>query len=451
MKKTMLLSLVLTVMIVVAGCGKNSSTSNNSPSEPAATTSAEAQPSSSSAASESASSAPEDQPAELSVLVFESPNLTAQFWDGAIKRFTDKHPNIKINKIVSPDLDRTKYAKQLLASGQFPDVLMSIDVQDFTNSKSLLPIDDKYLSKVPGAEGNAINGKVYQLPWGAQTIPYIYYNKKMFADAGATEPKTWAEFLDVIAKLKKAGFTPLLNGGGKDTWATTFLLDGIISTDVFTQDPDWVTKRKNGEVKFSDPLFKNAVKKWKSLYDSKSFNSDGLSIDYSLLQDAFLKGKGAMYPMGSWFVAAADAQKDIDVGVFTVPTDDGSIVIPYSVGGPASVSASTKYPEAAQMFATEFVTDAQNVVEIVKSDALIPLDGQTVDYQYSPLFQRVIDLIGQGKKVNAFSWENGDASMIAGMKDEMNKTAQNIILGKSVDSELAALDAKWEQTSARSK
>ncbi|MFF2480948.1 ABC transporter substrate-binding protein [Paenibacillus sp. NPDC058071] len=433
MKKVVVLGLTLMLLLAVVGCGKAAQKNDVPP-----------------AATNAANGSPEEAPAELNVLVFETPNLTAQYWDAAIKRFTDKHPNIKINKIVSPDIDRTKYAKQLLATGQFPDVLMSVNVSDFLASNSLLAFDEQYLDKVPGSRSLAIDGKVYKLPWGGQTIPYIYYNKKMFEEAGITaEPKTWAEFLDVVEKLKAAGKTPLLHGGAKDPWTTTMMLDAIISTDVYSVEPDWVNKRKNGEVKFSDPLFKDAVLKWKELHDSKSFNSDGLSIGYSQLQDAFLKGKGAMYPMGSWFIAAADAQTDIEIGVFPVPTDDGSVIIPYLVDGPASVSATTKYPEAAQLFASEFVIDSATILEVVKSDALIPLEGQDLEFTFSPLFQKVLDITNQGKKVNVFTWESGDAAMIAGMTDEINKSAQNIIMGKSVDSELSLLDQKWDDIAKR--
>src|SRR5947208_8315890 len=63
---------------------------------------------------------------EISFLVFETPNLTPQYWDAAIKRVTDKHPEIKVNKLVSPDQDRTAYAKTLLTSGQFPDVMIAV-------------------------------------------------------------------------------------------------------------------------------------------------------------------------------------------------------------------------------------------------------------------------------------------------------------------------------------
>ncbi|NOU88756.1 extracellular solute-binding protein [Paenibacillus sp. LMG 31460] len=437
MKKFITLGLTILLSSSIVGCSK-SSNSTDATKAPVATT----------AATTAATPAPE-KPAELNVLVFESPNLTAQYWDAAIKRFTDKHPNIKVNKIVSPDVDRTKYAKQLLATGQFPDVLMSVNLQDFIGSKSLMPFEAQDIAKFPGAMGTAIDGKVYQLPMGAQVISYIYYNKKMFETAGATEPKTWKEFVDVVEKLKKTNVTPLLYGGAKDPWSTTFMLDGIISADVFGKTPDWVSKRKKGEVKFSDPLFKNAVLKWKSLYDAKAFNTDGLSIGYAQLQEAFLKGKGAMYPMGSWFTSAADAQKDINVGVFPIPTEDGSTFIPYNVGGAASVSATTKFPKEAQMFAVEYSSDPENVGNLVKGDGLIPLEGVKVNVELSPLFKQVVELSGKGKKVNTFGWETGDSSMIAGMTDEINKSAQNIILGKSVDEELAALDKKWDEISSR--
>src|SRR5262245_5698675 len=63
---------------------------------------------------------------EITFLVFETPNLTPEYWDAAIKRVTDKNPDITVKKLVAPDPDRTTYAKQLLSSGQFPDVMIAV-------------------------------------------------------------------------------------------------------------------------------------------------------------------------------------------------------------------------------------------------------------------------------------------------------------------------------------
>src|SRR5690348_13627086 len=74
---------------------------------------------------------------EITFLTFETPNLTPQVWDAAIKRVTDKNPDIKVNKLVSPTQDRTAYAKQLLASNQLPDVLIAVSPAGFAESGNL--------------------------------------------------------------------------------------------------------------------------------------------------------------------------------------------------------------------------------------------------------------------------------------------------------------------------
>src|SRR5947207_14506952 len=73
----------------------------------------------------------------ITFLTFETPNLTPQVWDAAIKRVTDKNPDITVKKLVSPTQDRTAYAKQLLASNQLPDVLIAVSPAGFAESGNL--------------------------------------------------------------------------------------------------------------------------------------------------------------------------------------------------------------------------------------------------------------------------------------------------------------------------
>lgn len=190
MKRISAILLSLVIAITVAGCG-----SNNSPQ-------ASSSPSASATPSQAASETPAD-PVELTFMVFETPNLTAAFWDNAIKKVTDKHPNIKIKKIVSPDIDRVKYAKQLLATGELPDVMIAVNPAEFASSGAMLPFEDEYLKAFKYPMANAIDGKQYQLPWNTQTYPNMFYNKKIFAEVGVQPPTTWAEFLDISDKIKK--------------------------------------------------------------------------------------------------------------------------------------------------------------------------------------------------------------------------------------------------------
>ena len=63
---------------------------------------------------------------ELDFMVFETPNLPAEFWDDAIARTVKEFPEYKINKIVPPNVGTMgDYLKQLQATDQFPDIMMS--------------------------------------------------------------------------------------------------------------------------------------------------------------------------------------------------------------------------------------------------------------------------------------------------------------------------------------
>ena len=152
--------------------------------------------------------------------MFESPVLTAEYWD---KNIADAIKNaglegkVTVKKIVSPGIDRTTYAKQLLASGQLPDIMQSINTQEFIDAGILTPWDSKWVEDnylIP--YGNALQGKVWQAPAGAQIIPFFFYNTEMFEKAGVKPPTNWAEFQDVVKKLKDAGFKPLQLVGGGD-------------------------------------------------------------------------------------------------------------------------------------------------------------------------------------------------------------------------------------------
>src|SRR2546430_16360011 len=121
---------------------------------------------------------------EISFLTFETPNLTPQYWDAAIKRVTDKNPDITVKKLVSPTQDRTAYAKQLLTSGQFPDVMIAVSPAGFAEAGNLYAWTDAELKDFQFPHNGAVNGKAYQLPANTQTIPIDNYNKAHLTQAG---------------------------------------------------------------------------------------------------------------------------------------------------------------------------------------------------------------------------------------------------------------------------
>src|SRR5258708_7835878 len=197
----------------------------------AAPTQAAAQPTT---AATSAATAASQGAVQLVFLTFETPVLTADFWDSNIAKAQKAlPPNVTIKRIVSPGIDRTTYAKQLLASNQFPDILQSINTQEFVDAGLLQTWDPKFIEAnfiIP--YGNALGGKVYQAPTNAQIIPFVFYNKDIFDKVGVKPPTTWTEFLAVAAKVKAAGYKPILACGSTDAWCTDIGASGVVSSQL---------------------------------------------------------------------------------------------------------------------------------------------------------------------------------------------------------------------------
>ncbi|MEV6104961.1 extracellular solute-binding protein [Streptomyces sp. NPDC051940] len=392
---------------------------------------------------------------EISFLTFETPNLTPEYWDAAIGRVEKKYPDIKVKKLVAPTTDRTAYAKQLLASGQFPDVMIAVAPTGLGDAGNLYSWKPAELKDFTVPDGGAIDGNVYQLPANTQSIPGVYYRKSMFQEAGiAAPPKTYDELLDASAKLKAKGIQPFVVGGGKDAFPTVLPLTGIVGTDVYKTTPDWMVQRRAGKVKFTDPAFVGALTKLQKLAQEGYIDKKMVSLDYAATEQAFLKGKGAMYPMGCWFAAAADKSelKD-DIGVFNWPTDDGSVLSAGYTGGGLSVNAKSRHLDAAKKFALAFQLDKSNLDNSVKSDALYPaIKGYTPPADTGPVYQASYDLwqasAQQNATVKAFAWETGDDALLPGLDAKVHASAQDVILGRKSPQEAAEfLDAEWEKAS----
>src|SRR5258708_6108187 len=174
----------------------------------------------------------------LTYLTFETPSLTASFWDTSIASAEKQVQGVTIKKLTAPSTDRDAYAKQLEASGQFPDLLQSITPSTFVGAGLLKPYDQSWVDAnflLP--LGNAYKGKVYIPPTNSQIIPMVFYNKKLFAQAGITTlPKTWSDFMALCAKVKAAGLTPIELGGGAP-FSARMPPSGTLSPALFAHAP----------------------------------------------------------------------------------------------------------------------------------------------------------------------------------------------------------------------
>ncbi len=207
-------------------------------------------------------------------------------------------------------------------------------------------------------EAMKYNGDVYALPFNTDTR-FLFYNKKMFAEAGLDPekpPKTWAELeeyakkLDKIGadgKIERLGYHPLLAGGfelfmlnaGKgEAWVG---VDGKVNVNT----PEHVDALK-WVMSWDERLGKENVETFKATFGSKT-------------SEPLIAGKLAMKAdVGTFWTQIRDfaANRD-DFGVAPLPEyKEGAGH--WSVGGGFSIEIpkGAKNPEASWEF-LKFMTD----------------------------------------------------------------------------------------------
>jgi multiple sugar transport system substrate-binding protein len=131
--------------------------------------------------------------------------------------------DIKLQLETAPYTDFFKRLRTQLAGGKGPDVWLSdgVLVQEYAGRNSLRDLSD-FVKTINTDDYYGVDlirdsdGHLYGFPQGAQT-PVLFYNKKMFADAGVAEPTGEWTYDDLTAAAKK--LTRDTNGDGKpDVW-----------------------------------------------------------------------------------------------------------------------------------------------------------------------------------------------------------------------------------------
>lgn len=388
--------------------------------------------------------------ATLTFMTFETPDLTASFWDNSIKNAQKVVPGVTVKKIVTPNTDRNAYAKQLQASGQFPDILSSIDPKQFTQAGLLKPFDQSWLkANFADPTGNNIDGKTYIPPTNSQIIPLVFYNKKIFADNGITVPTTWDELMSDVRKLRANNVTPMEMAGG-DATLGNIPLSGIITADVLGKDPNWVQEKYAGNVKFTDGDFVSAVQNYRDLIKAGAFDPNALGVSYDDANNQFLAGKAAMYPMGSWLLGQITPQNVGQFGAFLLPsTTTTEQVVPFNTGGTTSVSAKSKNVDKAMDFAKAWSLSTANLKTLIESDGAYPnlknIKFSDFGATVTPLYTSTYALVtADNDKVNAFAQVNNDDAFPAGVPDDYNTLVQKLFTSDDVTGLLSDFEQKWD-------
>jgi multiple sugar transport system substrate-binding protein len=301
-----------------------------------------------------------------------SPNWGQARAEKLVKDYEAAHPGDTIKLVITVAPGLPSRVETVLRSGTPPDL---IDISGSWNTSmaatgKLLALDDFAAKNIdmkdllPGAVDSArYDGKLYGLPYRAQSLSLIY-NKKLYKDAGLDPekpPQTWDEMTEVAKKLTRKtadgkdqyGFG--IVGGGEKQNIISRLLPFIWMNggDILSED--------GTKVVVDNPAVAEALD-----FYTRPYTKDGTAPPSTLQNDGlalrrlFDTETIAMYLGGQFDLPAIQKEAPgIDIGVGMFPHPEGKEVANILSGWNFVVPADSPNHEATLQF-LKFLMQSEN-------------------------------------------------------------------------------------------
>ncbi len=256
-------------------------------------------------------------------------NDDADIWNSQIIPAFNKHyPDITVEFSPSAPKEYNAALNARLAGGTAGDLISCrpFDASlDLYNKKQLVGLNDlkglDNFSDVAKSAWTTDDGKTTFCVPMASVIHGFIYNKDAFKKIGASEPKTMAEFHDILDKLKKDGtYTPIVMGTADQWEAATMGFQNIGPN--YWHGEEGRKALIEGKAKFTDAPYVAVFKELASWapYLGNGYQAQG----YADSQNLFSLGKGAIYPAGSWDISTFRASAKFPMGAFKPPLPAGA-------------------------------------------------------------------------------------------------------------------------------
>lgn len=280
-----------------------------------------------------------------------------------IKDFEKKYPNIHVKELDVPNAGTVLKTRML--SGDVPDVIniypQNIDFQEWAKAGYFADMTHApYIKNIKNhyADSFKINGKVYNVPLSANVYGF-YYNATEFKKLGLKVPKTWAEFVSLVHKIKQAGKAPFAVAG-TEPWT----LNGYHQLSLATitgggkQANQLLRFSKPNSISVNNPAIKQDFERLDLLRKNAQKNWRGASYNDAVV--SFASGESLMMANGSWALPVINQQKPkFTVRTFAFPAPQAGKEMTVGSGDLAlSISAKSAHKAAAEKFVAYMTTPA---------------------------------------------------------------------------------------------
>lgn len=139
------------------------------------------------------------------------------------------------------------------------------------------------------------DGHYVAVPVNVHRVNWMWVNPEVFKKAGATIPKTWADFPAAAEKIQKAGFIPVAHGGQPWQDFTVFesVLLGVGGAQFYND-----ALVKLDQKALTSPTMVKVFDTFREVH--KYIDKDAANRDWNLATAMVINGKAAMQFMGDW-------------------------------------------------------------------------------------------------------------------------------------------------------
>ena len=247
-----------------------------------------------------------------------------------------------------------------------------------------------------------VDGKTYAITTNRALIG-TFYHRKSLTDLGLQPPATWTELLDVCAKLKKAGRTPMAIGMADPT-SIQFLTYALAASTVYAADPDFDAKLASGATSFAASSgWNDAFGKVIELNRRGYFGKEPLRVSLDQAMKQVAAGQAAMITLvtSTFSLMAGYASGGAgDFGSFLTPglDDKAKLKIPASPSHLFAVNAKSDRVDEARQF-LDYLARPANIAAFCSVAKGVPgLDGVPTD-QVSPTITPLLPYLKDGLNV----------------------------------------------------
>ncbi|MER6541784.1 ABC transporter substrate-binding protein [Streptomyces sp. NPDC001250] len=288
-----------------------------------------------------------------------------------------------------------------IAGGQPPDVAMLPQpgaIKQAVRQKWAKPLGPDALKELQQNYSRGwqdigkVDGKQYGVYYKAANKSLIWYNAKVFENAGAKEPGTWQDLLTTARAVYDSGVTPF-SVPGADGWPLTDWFENVYLSQAGPEKYDQLTQHK---IKWTDPSVKQALTTLAQIWGKKDYLAGGqdgaLQTEFpASVTQTFTGGdqpKAAMVYEGDFVqvnIAETKAKVGTDAKVFPFPAVGATA--PVVSGGDAAVIL--KDSKAAQALATFLASPDAATIQARLGGYLSPNKSVPISAYPNPVQQKI--------------------------------------------------------------